>query len=114
MATEIEEKEVFAKDFHFASDNDKILGVETAIYNNGNEVRRITLSTGKVAVIRELSGEEMINVNKMLNGVADNYGPAIMHFSVKIDGQQIPMEDYPKMKGKDFNKINLQIMDLNF
>ncbi len=112
METNQEEK--FSKDWHFADDNEKVLGVETAIYANGNEVKRLTLSSGKTAIIRELSGQDMIQVTKLTGSNPDNYTPALMHYAVKIDGHQLPMEDFPKLKGKDFNKLNIQVLSLNF
>ena len=107
-------EEKFSKEYHFANNNDELMGIETAIYANGNEVKRFTLSNGKVAIVRELSGEDMIQVNKLVGSNADNYTPALMHFAVKIDGANLPMEDFPKLKGKDFNKINIQVLSLNF
>ena len=113
MADKNKDKELL-KDFHFASEDEKVLGVQTAVYANGNEVKKFSISGDREVIVRELNGHDMLQVNKLVVGDADNYIPAMMHYSVKIDGKQLPVEDFPKMKGKDFNKIQIQVMALNF
>lgn len=111
--------ETFEKEWFFESDTDELVGIETAIYKNGNTVKRFTLSNGKQAVVRELFGRDMMKVDQMIAtqkgvNVEEQYMYAIYHFAVKIDGQQIPMEDFADLKAKDFNKIKITAQALNF
>lgn len=108
--------EKFEKDWHFASKEDESLKVETAIYKNGNQVKRVPLSDGRIATLRELLGSDMMKVDTMLAAGRDQekYFPIMMHFAAKIDGFTLPIEDFENMKGKDYNQIKIQVMSLNF
>lgn len=112
--------EAFEKEWYFETDEDVVLGIETAVYKNGNTVKRFKLSNGKEAVIRELFGRDMMKVDMLV--AADNKGDniqelyfhALYHFAVKIDGQQIPIEDFGNLKAKDYNKVKITAQTLNF
>ena len=123
MKTENQEnnqKEVFKTPYHYASEDDELMNIETAIYPNGNVSKRITLSTGQKAVVRELSGGDMMEIDDLLAGENNaverqkKYLKWIYHLAVKIDGKQIPMEDFGTLKGKDFNRIKITAQTLNF
>lgn len=109
-----EQKEHFEKEYHFASLDDTTLGVETAIYKNGNQVKRFKISTGQEVIVRELSGGDMMKIDAMVGADAENYFPALLHHAVKIDGKQLPMESFADLKGKDYNKIKVQALTINF
>lgn len=108
--------ETFKKDYHFATKEDEQLGVETAIYNNDNQVKRFKISTGQEVIVRELSGRDMMQIDQMIGASQkqEEYIPAMLHYSVKVDGKQIPMESFGDLKGKDYNKIKIQAVALNF
>jgi hypothetical protein len=118
MKTETTEK--FEKDWHFANPDDTIMGIETAIYKNGNQVKRFTLSDGRVAVIRELLGKDSMQIDKSVMGEnnadlrEEKAMHAMFHFAVKVDDKQIPIEDFGTMKMRDYNKIKLAVQSLNF
>lgn len=113
-------EEKFEKDWHFADANDQAMGVETAIYPNGNHVKRSTLSTGQMVIARELSGRDMMDIDKQISASKDhgameeNYMICLFHYAVKIDGKQLPMEDFEKLKGRDYNKIKILVQSINF
>lgn len=115
-----EPEEKFSTPFHFADDNDKMMGVETAIYPNGNHVKRSKLSTGQTVIARELSGRDMMDIDKQISSNRDTsameeqYMICLFHYAVKIDGRQLPMEDFEKLKGKDYNKIKILVQSINF
>ena len=106
-------EEKFATDFHFATPEDEAAGIETAIYLNGNQVKKFTISTGKNVIVRELNGKDMLDIDQMASNQAD-YIPMMLHKAVKIEGEHIPMEDFLLLKGKDFNKIKVQAIAINF
>lgn len=101
-------------DYSFLNNDDKEAGIETATYKNGNQVKRFKISGDRVVVARELIGHDMMKIDNIIAKTPDQYMPALFHFAVKIDGKQIPMEEFENFKGKDFNKIKLQVLSLNF
>ncbi len=113
-------EEKFEKPYHFADEGDKVSGIETAIYANGNHVKRFNLSTGQQAIVRELSGRDMMDIDKQIaanakmSEIEELYMVTLFHFAVKIDGKQIPIEDFEKMRGKDYNKIKIAVQSINF
>lgn len=113
MSTEKQEK--FTKDFHFASEEDEVMGIETACYINGNQVKRIKLPDERMAVIRELNALELSNIDNMITPKTQgDYIFYQLHFSVKIDGNQLPMEEWKKVSGKVFNRVKVPMYQLNF
>lgn len=111
--TELQEKQ-HNPEFHFANDDEKVMGIETAVYENGNTIKRIKLSNGKTAIARELTGLEMKRLEGVSGGKRDDIWPSMMHLAVKVDGQPLPIEDFDLMKAKDWSKIKFAVSDLNF
>jgi hypothetical protein len=117
---ELEPTEAFKKEFYFENERDEQMGIETAIYANGNSVKRYSLSDGRVAVVRELLGSDMANIEKSLMGEnndakrEEKLKDAVYHYSVKLDGQSLPMEDFSKLKMKDYLRIKVMAESLNF
>lgn len=106
--------------FHFENEGDTIMGIETATYPNNNQVKRFKLSSGETVIVRELFGRDMMQIDKLLAGENNDelkeekffyWG---YHFAVKVDGKQIPMEDFGNFKAKDYTKIKLAYQALNF
>jgi hypothetical protein len=110
--------EQFSVPFHFEDKEDEVMGIETATYPNGNQVKRLKLSNGKTAFVRELIGSDSVKIDKAIlaNGGdrEEQYYAALFHHAVKVDGQQLPMEDFAVMKMKDYTKIKLAVNALNF
>jgi hypothetical protein len=109
--TKVKEEEA---EFAFLNKEDQESGIETATYKNGHQAKRFKLSDGRIAVVRELMGSDMMKIDNIISTDKDNYMPALFHFATKIAGSTIPMEDFALLKGKDFNKIKLQVLGLNF
>lgn len=103
----------------FENTDDEELGIETAEYENGNRVKRKQLSNGLYAIARELTGKDMKQVDRICNGVKEEYMPALMITAVKIEDKEgnqsnITMEELDDMKGKDFTSIKMIATMLNF
>jgi hypothetical protein len=117
---DVEPEEKFIKPFHFENEREEIFGIETAIYPNNNQIKRVTLSNGSVAVVRELLGRDMVQIEKSLSGEnnealrEEKLKSAVYHYSVKIDGKQIPMEDFELLKMRDYMRIKIMAETLNF
>jgi len=105
-------------EWYFEDENDKELGIETQSYDNGNLVKRATLSDGRIAIVRELKGKDMKLVDKVSDGKKDEYLSALMHVATKIhDGDKetgITLEELDELKGKDHTKLKIMATTLNF
>lgn len=100
--------------FYFADKEDEAMGIETYVYPNGNMIKRLQLSTGKTAIVRELKGVDMTEVEKLTDGDTSKVFPAIIAVATKIDGGFIVMEDVLQYKAKDYNRLKIAASALNF
>ncbi len=100
--------------FYFADKDDEAMGIETYVYPNGNMIKRLKLSTGKTAVVRELKGVDMTEVEKLTDGDTSKVFPAIIATATKLDGAFIVMEDVLQYKAKDYNRLKIAASALNF
>lgn len=100
--------------FYFADKDDEAMGIETYVYPNGNMIKRLKLSTGKTAVVRELKGVDMTEVEKLTDGDTSKVFPAIIATATKLDGTFIVMEDVLQYKAKDYNRLKIAASALNF
>jgi hypothetical protein len=100
-------------EYQFANKVDEESGIETATYANNNQVKRFTISTGEVVIVRELNGKDMMDIDRFVDK-QEEYIPTMLHVAVKIDGKSVPKEMFSQMKGKDYNKIKAQAALLNF
>jgi len=98
----------------YKDEDDKESGIETGTYPNGNMVKRFKISGDRIVVVRELKGFDMMRIDDVVSKSKEEYMPVFFHFAVKIDGLQVPIEDFANFKGKDFNKIKIQVLSLNF
>ncbi len=115
MTENIEEKEDYAIPFKHLSDEDKTLGIETATYKNGKIAKRVALKNNRSATIRELSALEVTRIDGATSkGKEEDYFFWFMHHAVKIDGNQLPMEEFKKLGASDYNRIKVPMMQLNF
>jgi hypothetical protein len=104
-----------AEGLYYANEADEAMAITTKDYDNGNRIKRIPLSTGKVAIVRELMGHEVLKYQRIADGDREMVLPAMIAVSTKIDGQEMIVEDYlHKVKAKDYTKIMLACQDLNF
>lgn len=108
---ELQEEKVV---FKFENDDEQVLGIETAVYKNGNKIKRLQLQGGRVAIVRELVGRDMKKADLLADGKQEDYTTAMMALATKIDSESIAFEDYDNMKAKDYTKIKAAVGLLNF
>lgn len=99
--------------FYFADKEDEAMGIETHVYPNGNMIKRVRVSKG-VAVVRELLGVDMTDVERLTDGDQGKVFPAMIAVATKIEGQGIVMEDVLQYKAKDYNRLKIAVSALNF
>ena len=101
--------------FFFASQEDLEAGILTKEYENGSKIKKLTLSTGKEAVIRMLKGRDFIETKKRLQ--ADNTADVEtvgLSLATKIDDKQQPTEYYlDDLYQNDYLKIFIAYSTLN-
>ena len=103
----------------FFEADEKELGIETCVYDNGSKVKRAKLSDGNFALGRELKGKDMKLVDRICNGKKDDYLPALMVTAVKSindKGEETnwTLEELDELKGKDYTTIKMLATTLNF
>ena len=101
-------------DWYSESENDLALSIETKKYSNGNLVKRCFLSDGRVAICRELTGADCVESDKISQSKQELVYSAMMALSAKIDDKPVVLEDLLQMKAKDFNRIKIMTVTLNF
>lgn len=101
--------------FFFDDEPDELLGIESKTYENGHEVRRVKLSNGESAIVRELSGKEIgIDVKRLSENNQEKAQFAMIALSTTINGRAITMEEVMEMRGKDFSKLRVAMGKINF
>lgn len=101
--------------FFFEDSNFELLGIESKQYENGHEVRRVKMSNGGIAIVRELTGKESgLDVQRLSGGDKEEAQFAMIALSTTINGTPITMEDVKEMRGKDFNKLRVAMGQINF
>jgi len=100
--------------FYFQDEQDHSMGVETKKYENGNEVKRIVLSDGKVALVHEMKAWEMEESEKFHGNKPNQFTMAIATMCTKIDDKRVAFEDLKFMKSKDWLKIKYAVALINF
>ncbi len=100
--------------YYYASTSDEVMGIETKIYENGNETKRITLSDKRIAIVRELKGYEIDKADRLHDNKGHLYLVALASLAVTIDNNPVLMEELQDMKAKDYTKIRTAVAMLNF
>lgn len=100
--------------FYYADQEDQAMGVETKKYDNGNEVMRIRLSDGRVALVRELKAWEVEESEKFHENKTKQVVMGLATLATKIDDKTCAFEDFKFMKGRDWVKIKYAVSLLNF
>lgn len=114
-----QEKKVFPVDttdgFQYLDESDETMTVETKTYENGNVVKRVTLSDGRKAIVRELKAwETEEEASKFHQNNKTMVEMAIATIATKINDQPVIFEDIREMKAKDWNKIKYASALVNF
>jgi len=116
----MEQDQVFPKPtsdgFCYLNEEDELLGIESKTYENDKEVKRVILSKGRKAIIRELAAWEMEDTGKVVKNEKNGDGTlmAIAAAATTIDDKKIVFEDVKFMKAKDWTKIKTAVARLNF
>jgi hypothetical protein len=114
MSTETIYPKPTTDDYCFLDETDEAMGVETKKYENGNEVKRVTLSSGKIAQVRELKAWEMEESSRLHQNDKEKITMAVAALSTTIDDVKVVYEELRQMKGKDWLKIKYAVALINF
>jgi phosphoribosylamine-glycine ligase len=99
----------------FVNDEDEAQEkIQTRVYDNNNTVKRVTLSNGKIATVRETIGKDMKQITMLMNKDQSKYQLAAITVATTIDGEKQTLEYFEAMKTKDLSKIMLMSAVLNF
>ena len=101
-------------EFQYLDESEEALGLETKTHENGHQVKRVKLSNGSVAIIRELNGKDVEFTSRLHNNEKEKVIMSMTAVATKIDGQDIVIEDLEVMKAKDYNKLRMACALLNF
>jgi hypothetical protein len=74
----------------------------------------IKLSNGKTATIKQGKGKDALKAQKLCAGDSDKYLQILMSLLVKIDGQNITLEDLEDLPLNDFSKVQVKFSEINF
>lgn len=99
---------------YFENETEEAMGISTVDYDNGKQVKKLTLSDGREAVVRTLYGIDAKETNRRTGGNQEDYMNAQLSVATKIDGKSTTMEDIDSLKSKDYNKILVANTSLNF
>jgi len=101
--------------FFFEDEINETMGIESQVYENGKEVRRVTLSNGTKCIVRQLTGKEIgTDVQRLTGTNQDNYQYAMVSVSTKFGDVGKTMEDIMDMLGKDYLKLQVANSQVNF
>ena len=108
--------------FFTESEYDDVLDIRTKVYENGNKVKKVPLSGGRTALVRELIGrdsrkaKEIASTHSRKNGKEDeeDYADAVAALATKVEGQDIIFEDFLGYKMMDYTRIKHAAQSLNF
>jgi hypothetical protein len=108
--------------FFTESEYDDVLDIRTKVYENGNKVKKVPLSGGRTALVRELIGrdsrkaKDLVSTYARRNGKEDeeDYADAVAALATKVDGQDIIFEDFLGYKMMDYTRIKVAAQSLNF
>lgn len=74
----------------------------------------VTLSDGRVAVVRDALGKDQIDAKIIMDGNSDMFYFALFELCVLVDGEKLFKTDYLSMKLKDTTAITLLFDKINF
>jgi uncharacterized protein YbjQ (UPF0145 family) len=100
--------------FEYSDESEEALGIETKTYENGNLVKRVKLTDGRIAIIRELNGKDVELSSRIHGNDKDKVLMAMCSVATRINENAIVIEDLELMKAKDYQKIRIACALLNF
>lgn len=75
---------------------------------------QVTLSDGRVAVIRPGKGRDAMNAQKVSGTNVEKFFPALMAQLITIEGVQLVMEDFEELPLQDYLTLQGEIAGTNF
>ena len=103
-----------AEGFYYENEGEELLEIATKMYDNDCYVKRVVLKKGKVAMVREITGKELLEAKQPAGKSIELVEPAIAAYSTKIDDVQLLMPQLLDMKAKDYSRIIHASNQLNF
>lgn len=101
--------------FYFEDETNETMSIESQKYENGKEVRRVTLSDGRIAMLRQLTGSEMgVLLPRLVGSNKDNYQFAMVAVATQINQEGKTLEEIKDMLGKDYIKLQVANAQINF
>ena len=107
-----------AEGWYYENEGQKALGIETRD-DDGSIFKRVSLSGGRTAVLRELTGKEMKIAGKIAGRDQDKVEYAMVALASSItdkDGNTVKVvaEDLDNWKARDINRLVAANNDINF
>lgn len=101
----------------YESEEDESFGIRTNVAANGDITKAVKFSDGREAIIKELTGNDIMKATKMVGDKNKDNSKvilAMMCLATLADGQIIPMEDIGRLKAKDYTKLMAAYSAINF
>lgn len=102
--------------FFYEDESNEVMGIESHVNPQTNrEIRRVTLSTGDIALVRQLTGVEIgRDVARITGKNQEDYQFAMVAIATTIGDKALIMEQVKEMLGKDYIKLQVANSQLNF
>lgn len=97
----------------FENESDKLLGIETLAGENGNKLKRATLSDGRVAVVERLKAKDVKAIQRQMAGNPENFQQSVIAASLKVNGEKVVVEELDEIWMNDYTVI-LAMAEINF
>jgi hypothetical protein len=78
------------------------------------EINSVTLSDGRVAIIRDATGKDQLSAQKLTDGNNELYLFAMLELCVEVSGVKLFISDYESMKLKDVSALTVAFTKVNF
>lgn len=100
----------------FNSEEEHLQGIRSKKYDNGSEIKEVTLKNGRTAVIRKLKGRDFVETKKQIQSDSTlDFETANMSVAVTFDGKQEPPEYYlDDLFQDDYSTLMIAYGSLNF
>jgi urease accessory protein UreE len=100
--------------FSYNDEDDELMKIETNTYENGKQVKRVTLRDGRKAIIRMLKAWEMEESQRFHKNNQELLLIAVAAKAIKIDDKPVLFEDIKEMDAPDWVSIKGAVALLNF
>lgn len=99
--------------YYYQDKSDELMGIETRDEEGGIS-KRVTLSNGKKATVRELLAEDDIEIGRIIGKNEALRLPALLSKACLFDGKPMIAEDIQKIKLRDYTKLKMANSGVNF